>query len=84
MEFLKKLGIKEINYGGCSGPGNWTRLQNDGLTESFNPSNGELIASVYNCSNEEYKKIVKESNDSFLEWRKVPAPERGQFIRELR
>ncbi len=83
MEFLKKLGIKEINYGGCSGPGNWTTGQNDGLTKSFNPSNGELIASVYNCNNEEYKKIVKESNDSFLEWRKVPAPERGQFIRNL-
>ena len=83
MEFLKKLGIKEINYGGCSGPGNWTRGQDDGLTGSFNPSNGELIASVYNCNNEEYRKIVKESNDSFLEWRKVPAPERGQFIRNL-
>ncbi len=83
MKFLKKLGIKEINYGGCSGPGNWTRGQNDGLTKSFNPSNGNLIASVYDCSKEEFRKIVKESNDSFLEWRKVPAPERGQFIRKI-
>ena len=83
MEFLKKLGIKDTNYGGCSGPGNWTRGKNDGTTESFNPSNGKLIASVYNCSTKEYKKIVKESNDSFLEWRKVPAPERGQFIRSV-
>ena len=83
MDFLKKLGIKEINYGGCSGPGNWTRGQNDGFTESFNPSNGDLIASVYNCSKKEYIEIVKASNESFLEWRKVPAPERGQFIRNV-
>ena len=83
MEFLKKLGIKEINYGGCSGPGNWTRGKNDGLTESYNPSNGELIGSVYNCSSDEYMEIVKKSNESFLEWRKVPAPERGQFIRSV-
>ena len=76
MEFLKKLGIKEFNYGGCSGPGNWTRGQDDGLTGSFNPSNGELIGSVYNCNNEEYQKIVKESNDSFLEWRKSSCPGR--------
>ena len=50
MDILNKLGIKDINYGGCSGPGNWTKGKNDGLTESFNPSNGQLIASVYNCS----------------------------------
>ena len=81
MDVLNKLGIKDINYGGCSGPKNWTNGQNDGLTESYNPSNGELIASVYNCSREEYKKIIIASHESFLEWRKVPAPERGQFIR---
>ena len=66
MDILNKLGIKDINFGGCSGPGNWTRGKNDGLTESFNPSNGQLIASVYNCSEEEYLGIVKESHKSFL------------------
>ena len=42
-----------------------------------------MIASVYNCSEEEYVRIVKESHESFLEWKKVPAPERGQFIRTM-
>ena len=83
MDILNKLGIKDINFGGCSGPGNWTKGKNDGLTESFNPSNGQLIASVYNCSEKEYVRIVKESHESFVEWRKVPAPERGQFIRTM-
>ena len=83
MDILNKLGIKDINFGGCSGPGNWTKGKNDGLTESFNPSNGQLISSVYNCSEKEYIRIVKESHESFLEWRKVPAPERGQFVRTM-
>ena len=83
MDILNKLGIKDVNFGGCSGPGNWTKGKNDGITESFNPSNGQLIASVYNCSQEEYVRIVKESHESFIEWRKVPAPERGQFIRTM-
>ena len=25
MDILNKLGIKDINFGGCSGPGNWTK-----------------------------------------------------------
>ena len=83
MDVLNKLGIKDINFGGCSGPGNWTQGKNDGITESFNPSNGQLIASVYNCSEEEYVRIVKKSHESFLEWKKVPAPERGQFVRTM-
>ena len=83
MEILKKLGIKDTNSGGCFGPGNWTTGQNAGLTESYNPSSGELIASVYNCSKEEYSEIVNKSHESFLEWRKVPAPERGQLIRKI-
>ena len=83
MNILNKLGIKDVNFGGCSGPGNWTKGKNDGLTESLNPSNGQLIASVYNCNEEEYVRIVKESHESFIEWRKVPAPERGQFIRTI-
>ena len=64
MDILNKLGIKDVNFGGCSGPGNWTKGQNEGLTQSFNPANGELIASVYNCSKEEYTEIVKESKSS--------------------
>ena len=83
MDILNKLGIKDVNFGGCSGPGNWTKGRKEGVTKSFNPSNGELIASVYNCSAKEYTRIIQESQESFFEWRKVPAPERGQFIRTM-
>ncbi len=83
MDILNKLGIKDINFGGCSGPRNWTKGKNNGLTKSYNPANNELIACVYNCGEEEYRQIVKKLHRSFFEWRKVPAPERGQFIRNI-
>ena len=83
MDILNKLGVKDINPGGCYGPGNWISSSNSGQTDSYNPSTGELIASVYNCSIEDYSTIVNHTLESFKEWRKVPAPERGQFIREV-
>ena len=83
MDILNKLGIKDENSGGCYGPGNWISSSDAGQTESFNPSTKKIIASVNNCSTEDYRRIVKHSLESFKEWRKFPAPERGQFIREV-
>ena len=46
---------------------------------SINPTNGESIASVYESSIEDYEKIVLKSKDAYDEWKKVPAPVRGQL-----
>jgi len=83
MDFLKQLGINSDNYGGSLGPGQWTQTEDAGKIDSFNPSNGELIGSVYQCSVDDYDSIVKGSIEAFDEWKKVPAPERGQLVREL-
>ena len=83
MDFLKKLGIEEENYGASLGPGHWSKTVDSGKIESENPTNGEIIASVYQCSVDDYNGIVNKSLDSFNEWRAVPAPERGQLIREI-
>ena len=83
MDFLKKLGINSENHGGSLGPGHWTITEDAGKIDSINPSNGDLIASVYQCNNNDYNKIVKGSIEAFDEWKKVPAPERGQVVREL-
>ena len=74
MEFLKKLGIKKENYGGCLGPSHWSVTTDSGKTESKNPSNGEIIASVYHCSQNDYKDIISQSFEAFKVWRTVPAP----------
>ena len=83
MNFLKNLGINQENYGASLGPSHWRKTTNSGKTESINPTTGEVIASVYNCSKDDYDYIVNQSYDAFKIWRTVPAPERGQVVREI-
>ena len=82
-DILKKLSIKENNYGSCVGGENWLSTSNEGVIESANPSNGKVIARVFKCSEADYDKVLSESNKAFNEWRKVPAPVRGQLIFEM-
>ena len=83
MDFLKTLGIEAENYGACAGPGEWSKTRSEGQIESYNPGNAELISSVYQCDTEDYESVVKQSLEAFNEWRKVPAPERGQLVRQM-
>jgi len=83
MDFLKTLGIETENYGACAGPGQWSKTRNEGQIESYNPGNAELISSVYQCDTEDYESVVNQSLEAFNEWRKVPAPERGQLVRQM-
>ena len=66
MEFLKKLGIEQENYGASSGPGHWSKTIDSGKIESKNPTNGEVIASVYQCSLDDYNEIVNISLEAFF------------------
>ena len=67
MDFLKKLGIEQENYGASLGPGHWSMTVDSGKIESENPTNGEIIASVYQCSIDDYNGIVKNSLEAFTE-----------------
>ena len=82
-KILQQLSINNENYGSCIGGGDWSSTTSEGIIKSINPSNGETIASVYKCSESDYEKVLFESNKAFKEWRKVPAPIRGQLIFEM-
>ena len=77
------MGINQENYGASLGPSHWSKTTNSGKTESINPTTGEIIASVYNCSKADYDYVVNQSYDAFKIWRTVPAPERGPVVREI-
>ena len=81
MEFLKSLGIKDFNPGAYLGNGEWSTTTDAGVKESVNPSTGEVIATVYGASADDYEKLIERSKEVFKEWRQVPAPERGNAIR---
>ncbi len=80
---LKDLGISEFNYGTCSGKNKWSDNSDTKILESFNPSSGELLASVYMSDEKDYNRILNDSIKSFNEFRKVPAPIRGELVRQM-
>ena len=82
-EILKSLGIEENNYGACVGAGSWSNTTDSGQLYSVNPTNGNVISNVYHCSEDDYENVIIESQKAFKEWRMVPAPIRGQLIREM-
>lgn len=80
-EILNQLGIQPSNAGACSGPGQWASATDSGLLDSVNPATGEVLAQISCCSATDYAGLIEESQRAFLEWRKVPAPKRGEVVR---
>lgn len=60
--------------------GKWTGA--GPVIESTNPSTGEVIASVQEASAEDLQAAVLRSRNAYLQWRNVPAPRRGEVLRE--
>ncbi|MBX2977500.1 MAG: aldehyde dehydrogenase family protein [Ignavibacteriaceae bacterium] len=82
MDFLKTLGIEEKNYGGSTGQ-QWLTTTTEGELKIYSPVDGKFIASVYQCSPKDYESIIQKANEAFIEWRKVPAPKRGEIVRQI-
>ena len=80
---LKELGIKDYNFGACSGKDKWSQNKNAKTLDSLNPANGEKIASVYMAEAEDYDRILKDSTNTFNSFRKIPAPVRGELVRQM-
>ena len=82
-DLLKKCGIDKNNFGSCVGGMDWMSTNDAGENISYSPSDTSVIASVYEASVDDYEHIVSKATSSFEEWRKVPAPIRGDLVREM-
>lgn len=83
MKLLQQLNLQNKNAGASSGAAWWSSTTNAGEIISYNPANGEAIASVYNSSTRDYEKIMASAEENFLIWRNLPAPKRGEIVRQL-
>ena len=81
MSILASLKLDSHNFGASTGSAWWTNTKSAGEIASISPADESVIASVYNCSEQDYEKIIKASDNAFLNWRNVPAPKRGEIIR---
>jgi len=77
---LKTLGIKDINDG-CSTGLNW--FAGGDVIESYSPVDGKLIGKVKTANKQDYSKIISSASEAFIYWRNIPAPKRGEYVRQF-
>ncbi len=77
---LKALGLKEINNGTSTGSENFSSGE---IIASYSPVDGALIGKVKTTSKADYEKVMKAATSAFIDWRKKPAPLRGEIVRQF-
>jgi len=78
---LSALGIKTDNSGTSTGK-NWLASKGEAI-ESFSPADGQLIGKVSTTTPEQYEEVIAKAQDAFKNWRVVPAPKRGEVVRQI-
>ncbi|MDO9548508.1 MAG: aldehyde dehydrogenase family protein [Candidatus Marinimicrobia bacterium] len=83
VDFLKELGIEEVNYGASLGNSDgWIKTKGKELL-SYSPIDGKPIAKVIQATAEDYETVICEAQKAFASWRMIPAPQRGLIVREI-
>ncbi|MBT8304388.1 MAG: aldehyde dehydrogenase family protein [Bacteroidia bacterium] len=77
---LKELGIKDINEGTSTGS-DW--FGNGENIKSHSPVDGQLIGRVKTTTQEDYEKVMAAATSAFKTWRTMPAPQRGEIVRQF-
>ncbi len=76
---LKNLGLAAENPGAFSGA--WSG--SGALIEKFSPVDGKSLGKVRTASPEDYERTIARAQEAFQKWRTVPAPVRGETVRQL-
>jgi len=80
-QVLDRLGIREVNPGVTTGI-EWMKTKGD-ITSSVSPIDGEVIAKVTNATTGDYESVIKTAQKAFSTWKTVPAPRRGEVVRQI-
>jgi aldehyde dehydrogenase (NAD+) len=80
-EVLERLEIEPVNSGACDG--DWIPHPSGGELASINPADASVIARVSMAGREDYERIAAHAAAAFREWRMIPAPKRGEIVREM-
>jgi aldehyde dehydrogenase (NAD+) len=78
---LKELGIQTVNSGLSTGT-KWFDTKGDVLT-SYSPVNGGPIAGIRQSTKADYEMVITKAGEAFQEWRLLPAPKRGEVVRQI-
>ncbi|HLR31882.1 MAG TPA: aldehyde dehydrogenase family protein [Fodinibius sp.] len=82
MDFLKNIGIEGTNAGSSTGQDSWSDKKAQTLSSST-PINGSHIADVTLTTRKDYDIIIEKAQQAFTQWRQIPAPQRGEIVRQI-
>jgi aldehyde dehydrogenase (NAD+) len=80
QEALTALGIEPLNDGTATGT---EKFAHGEVLDSTSPVDGALVAKVKTTSKEDYDKVLDTATKAFNSWRTVPAPQRGEIVRQF-
>ena len=80
-EILEKLHVEPVNSGACYG--DWIGKPSGSELHSINPANGEVLASIRTAGPADYETVMARASQAFPEWRMIPAPKRGEVVRQI-
>lgn len=79
---LQRLGIKEESPSYSTGQ-KWNEKKGENLKAIYSPANKQKIATVAIAGVEDYEQVVKTAKEAFQFWTNVPAPRRGEIVRQI-
>lgn len=77
---LQQLGVQPINEGTSTGSDNFS---SGDIIESYSPVDGKLIGKVKTTTKADYDKVMEAATAAFKTWRMMPAPQRGEIVRQF-
>src|SRR5215813_3676303 len=80
-DLLERLHIEPLNSGACYG--DWIDSPGGGELASLNPTDNSVIARVQQAAAADYETVVVEATGAFPSWRMMPAPARGEIVRQI-
>ena len=80
--FLTRLNIKETTKAVCTGT-QWYGSESKGEYESYSPVDGKLIGKSFKADSSDYNKLIETAKEGFNYWRHLPAPQRGEIVRQI-
>lgn len=80
-ELLSSLELQNQNSGTFSGT--WHDGTGSSSISSFSPIDGKELAKVSVTNEKAYEIVLRSASENFLQWREVPAPVRGEVIRQI-
>ncbi len=79
-EILRKLDLSGEQAGAATG--SWLRCGGE-LLESVSPVDGRVLGRVRCASVDDYEQVISSAHRAFEQWRMVPAPRRGEVVRQI-